>query len=270
MNLKRHSGLWLALLFAGLLALIGGAMSSTPADAQTAVPIATATPVMPGSPGTAETGSRTLTITGTGSASGSPDIAIVELGVELRSQDLSGVVDQVKEAVQAVIDALTAAGIAPDDIQTINFNVRQDMVSPPVPADASAPDGTTQTAEYVVSNMVRIRVRDTSQLSAVIEAGLDAGANRVFGLRFALEDQTELDRQALQNAVTNARARAETLAEALGVSLGAPVDIREGSSVGQPYQESAGLGMGGGGGPVISQGQLTVTVQVTITYALNP
>ncbi|MBE2183517.1 MAG: SIMPL domain-containing protein [Anaerolineae bacterium] len=213
-----------------------------------------------------ETPTRTITVTGLGTASGSPDQAILSLGVELRSQDLGEAVDQVNAAVAAVIEAMQAAGIAPEDIQTTNFSVYQDVPGYPMPADS----GTTSAEpvyNYVVNNMVQVRVRDTAQLNAIIDAGLAAGANRIFGLSFAIGDQTELENAALEDAVADANSRAATLAAAIGVTLGDPISIRELSGNDMVFARDASMGLGGGGS--ISEGQLSISTQVQITYSIQ-
>jgi hypothetical protein len=206
---------------------------------------------------------RTITVTGIGSASGTPDQAILTLGVELRSDDLGAVVNDVNTTIAGVIDALVAAGIAPEDIQTVNFSVYQEI--PPMAMDATTSEQIDYT--YVVSNMVNVRVRDTSQLNTIIDAGLAAGANRIFGLTFGLQDQTALQNAALENAVADANSRAETLANTLGVTLGEAITVREVAGY-SPYPREAAMAIGGGGGS-ISEGQLSVTAQVEITYSIQ-
>ncbi len=213
-----------------------------------------------------ETPTRTITVTGLGTASGSPDQAILSLGVELRSEDLGEAVDQVNSTVAAVIEALEASGIAPEDIQTTNFSVYQEIPGYPMPASSDAP-ATGPGYTYVVNNMVQARVRDTSQLNAVIDAGLAAGANRIFGLSFAIGDQTELENAALEDAVADANSRAATLAAAIGVTLGDPIIVREVSGAGMPFAREAAMGLGGGGS--ISEGQLAISTQVEITYSVE-
>ncbi len=101
-------------------------------------------------------------------------------------------------AMQAVFDALAAAGIAPADMQTSQLSVD------PVWADDGA--GTPRVRGYSASNLVTIRVRDVTRLGAVIDAVGAAGANRVFGIAFELaEPRAQLD-AARERAVADARA----------------------------------------------------------------
>jgi uncharacterized protein YggE len=238
-------------LIVAALVVMAGIMAVMPAAAQDAP----------------ETPTRTITVTGLGTASGSPDQAILSLGVELRSEDLGEAVDQVNTTVAAVIDALVAAGVALEDIQTTNFSVYQEIPGYPMPVDASGAQAAEPVYTYVVNNMVQVRVRDTSQLNAIIDAGLAAGANRIFGLTFAIGDQTELENAALQDAVADANSRAATLAAAIGVTLGEPIIVREVTN-NVPFAREAAMGLGGGGG-AIAEGQLSISAQVEITYGVE-
>ena len=221
---------------------------------------------------------HTIAVIGVGETSGTPDTAFVQLGVEIRDPDINAALAQTNDLMTGVMTALTGQGIAADDIQTTSYNIYQELYGQPMPPEPM-PSDTTEGTEaagqnlgvYVVSNIVQIKVRDIEQVGAIIQAALDAGANRVYGLTFGLEDTTELENQARQEAADNARQRAEALASAFGVTLGDAISIAEGGAAVPPYLASAAFDMGGrGGGPTISEGQLTVSVQVTVTYAITP
>lgn len=208
---------------------------------------------------------RTLAVTGIGEASGSPDMAIVQLGVELRNPDLSAAFDQVNQTVQAIIAALSEIGIDENNIQTTNLSIFQE--TPPFPQmDAQQ---ATESA-YIVSNIVQVRIVDISQVSSVIETGLEAGANRVYGLSFALQEPTQLSIEAMRNAVADANTRAEALAQEMGVTLGDPIRMNWTSQgFPGPFQEARMAGLGGGGDAVIREGQLSVTAQVDVVYEIS-
>jgi len=212
---------------------------------------------------------RTIQVTGTGSASGSPDVVLVQLGVQLFATDLGQALSDANATMDAVIAALTEQGIAAEDIRTTNFSIYQEGSYPPPQPMEGEQQPETQ-SRYVVNNVVEVKVRDLSQISAVLQAALDAGANNVYGLTFGLEDAAALEAEARTLAVEDARARAQALADAFGLEVGDPISIREGGQD-QPgfraFDAAAGLG---GAGPVISEGQLAVTMQVTVVFEMVP
>jgi uncharacterized protein YggE len=106
--------------------------------------------------------------------------------------------------------------------------------------------------------------------------GLDAGANNVFGISFAIEDTAALEAEARSEAIVDVKERAEQIAQGLGMSLGEPISVGEGvaGAPGPVYSyglkgEAFGLG-GGGGGAAISPGQTTIVMQVNVIYELLP
>lgn len=193
---------------------------------------------------------------GTGTASGQPDVALVELGVEITDTNIGTAIEEANQAMDEVVAALEEAGIASEDIQTVRFDVQTIQDRNPQTGD---PIGQPR---FQVTNMVRVRITDTDTVSDVIQAALEAGANQVFNLRFALSDPDTLATEARTEAVEDAREKAEALAEALGVELGDVVSLTEDVGGPQPFAAEAAQDIGGAGGPTIEQGQLTVTVQV--------
>lgn len=208
---------------------------------------------------------NTIAVSGYGEASGAPDIATITLGVSVTDPDVGEAVTRSNEVMQAVQDALTEAGIAAADMQTVGFSVW--------PEDRYDPQTGQPTGErvYHVDNQLSIKVRDLGQTGSVIEVGLDAGANTVYGLSFGVEDTSALEAEARTKAVEDARGRAQELAEALGVTLGDPISVMEGYGAYPPVVYGAaadGLG-GGGGAPPISPGQLTTSMNVTVVYSIT-
>ena len=73
---------------------------------------------------------------------------------------------------------------------------------------------------HVVSNNVRVTVRDMSRLGNLLDTLVSGEATHVSGLSFDVSDRDGAHERALADAMHNARSQAETLAAAAGVSLG--------------------------------------------------
>ena len=202
-------------------------------------------------------------VTGTGQAMGAPDVAYLELGVDIANNDLGEAMAEANATMTEVRDAILALNIAETDIQTTQFNVWVEEIRDP---STGSPQGQRL---FHVNNLMRVKVSDTERIGEVIEAGMDAGANTVGSLFFAIEDPDALEAQARADAVADARARAEQLAEAAGVQLGDLVNLTEGTPV-FPLTGRVALDMAqGGGAPPISEGQLAVSVSVTASFSIR-
>ena len=64
-----------------------------------------------------------VSASGFGEATGAPDMATVQLGVETEADTIAAALDQSNQTVDSVTTALLGVGIAETDIQSFNFNV---------------------------------------------------------------------------------------------------------------------------------------------------
>jgi len=204
----------------------------------------------------------TISVTGFGEASGKPDIAMIQLGVSTISDQVGEAIEDSNQVMDSLTKALLGAGIAEEDLQTTNFNVW--------PEDKYDPLTGQNTGErvYHVDNTLLVKVRTIDQAPSIIELALEQGANNIYGLTYDIDDTTSLEAEARTKALADARVRAEQLATEIGVTLGDPINVSE--SYGSSTIYSAGyeraVGLGGGGVP-ISAGQLTINLQVNVSYA---
>jgi len=264
-NMSRNTG-W---LFAALVALClgaflavqitGGLTVAQAASASTSAPAAQ-TATLP----------RTITVVGQGNVTSQPDVATATVGVEVSAPTVKEATSEAADKMDEVLAALKAQGVADKDIQTSNYSIHYDERHPmEMPAKVEGNDDTEQSGVYRVSNMVNIKIRDLDKVAAVIDAVVEAGVNSLWGVNFAVDDTSEVEAEARAKAVSDATDRAEELAKLSNVKLGHVVEITEviGSS---PFyaQKVVEFGRGGGGGP-ISPGELELTTQVQVTFAIE-
>lgn len=252
MSFRKHFIAALALVLTLTLAASGAGITARTAHAQDG------------------SGQRTITVTGYGYAYGVPDIVRVGLGVEAVNTDIADAMDDVNTRMNAVIQTLQDAGVAPEDIRTEYFNISQDYSYSPMPADSSMSSSDTPAQPYRVSTTVRVTIREAERVGELLSAAVDAGANLVNYVEFDIADQSALESTARADAVADAQARADELAGLVGASVGEAVKVVEGLD---SYPLTNRMEAGGGGSiaqsAVISQGTLSVTMSVTITYALQ-
>jgi hypothetical protein len=206
------------------------------------------------------TGMRQITVVGHGEAQGTPDTARIEMGVETMADTTTAALEQNNQQVQAIIDRLTALGVAEEDIQTSNFNIH-----------ARYDDQGRDVTGYTVNNMVRVTIRNLDQTGRLLDEVVQVGANRIHGISFSVDDPDSLQAQARDEAIANAREKATRLAQESGANLGEVLVISEnvGSSPPTPvFRGDFAMGEAESSVPVQS-GQQTVNANVQITFELR-
>jgi uncharacterized protein len=205
-----------------------------------------------------------ISVDGVGTAVAAPDIAYVEMGTEQVSTDLEGAVAQVTATSDAMVAAIAGLGVNLADLQTGGVEI--------IPQDLLDPVTNSLTGElvYRVRSTLRIVVRDIALVQQVIDAGVNAGANRMGGVTFGLNDVTELESQARAAAIENAYQRANQLADGLGMTITRPIVVTETLvNGGFPTALEVSAGRGAQLSPTEateSSGQFIVTVQIRVTF----
>lgn len=210
----------------------------------------------------------TLSLTGTGSVSGSPDMAIITIGTVSEAEDAITALEKNTASTTAFINALKAAGIEASDLQTSNFSVNPNIVYPSNKS-SSAPKGPTIVG-YTVRNMVTVRIRDLKLIGNVLNEAVTLGANSISGPRFAVDDPAALEAEARRMAMKAALAKARDYADAAGIELGAIQMISEQGGF-QPHPEAMMMARSASdSAPVpVEAGEVSYSATVSVEWALK-
>ena len=207
---------------------------------------------------------RTISVSGEGEVSAKPDQARLSAGVVTQAPTATAALSANTAAMNRLFGALKLLGIPDERIQTSNFSVQPQY--PPFRPDAAEPRTITG---YQVSNQVTVMVDELSKLGAVLDALVGSGANQVGGVSFAIADVKPLAERARAAAVESAMAKARTLAAAAGVTLGPLLSIQEGGGVRPVPVFAAARAELAAAPPPVAIGEQSVTVNVTMTYAIQ-
>lgn len=202
-----------------------------------------------------------ISVTGNGVAYGEPDMATVELGVQITHEDLAAANEEAAQTATQLFAAMAELGIAEEDVRTAYFNVWLETNY------ESRLEAGPSTPQYRVSNVLSVTVRDIDQVGAVLSRGLEAGANTVNSVNYSISNSDALADEARELAVADARRKAEQLASLSGVSLGEVVMIQDGQGSSAPPAFRAAFSAEAADVPV-SGGQLAVNASVQIRFAL--
>lgn len=209
-----------------------------------------------------------LSVQGQGEARVAPDEATVRLGVLAQDPTAQAAMTKANLAANAILEAVRKLGVAAEDIQTSELNLN--------PVYANVPEsrgGEPRISGYQATNVVSVRLEKLDQVGPVVDAGLNAGANRLDGVVFGLRNDAAARAEALTRAAEAARAKAETLARALRVRLVGIVEVVEGGvSVFQPlYRGGARMAMESMAADTpVSAGQVGIDANLTLRYQIEP
>ena len=214
--------------------------------------------------GSSQGDERTVSVSGTGAVSAEPDRVVVRLGVETRADAANEALSQNSEQMQAVVDALTEAGIPAEDIQTQAVRLEPEYESPErEPGQVQQ----RQLVGYLASNIVEASSDDLGGIGTLLDTAVQAGANRVEGIRFEVSNPSEVLTQAREIAWQDAEQKAQQLADLAGAELGDVLSINESTRGPRPVylrgaveQEAAAP---------VEPGTESIEVDLQVTWALQ-
>jgi uncharacterized protein YggE len=238
-------------LAVGIVAMVDD--GATPVGAQTTTPTAG---------GEVSTAPRTVTVSADGTASGTPDTAIVQLGVQTQAAKANDALDLANENAQQLLDALKVGGVEKKDVTTTNVSLYPQYSN----------DGKTITG-YQASNTVMVKIRDVSKTGAIMDAAAGVVGDEITlqGVSFVIDDTGALRDAARQDAVAKAKAQADQLAAAAGLKVGKVLALTEGSAASppMPYPAAGGAARDAAASVPIEPGQQQLDVSVTVVYELT-
>lgn len=161
----------------------------------------------------------TIEVLGEGIATAKPDETSVTLGVIREGEKLEELQAANAAAINAIIGALTALGVARESIATANFAIepQYDYV-----------DGKQIFRGYKATHLLQVTLAGTESAGRIIDAAVAHGANTVMDVSFRSSQAEQARQEALKRAVRVAQEKALVIAGTLGVSLSAvPCKVEE-------------------------------------------
>ena len=207
----------------------------------------------------------TLSISTQATVNREPDIAFITAGVQTEAPTASEAMRKNAQQMTGVFNALKNAGVDDKDMQTSNFSLqpRYDYNN----RNNSPP----KLIGYTASNQLSVKVRDLEHLGQTMDALVSAGGNTFSGLRFALDDDSEVRDEARTNAMKEATERAELYADAAGLKVLRIVTISEGGGYNPGPQPMMAMRMASdeSASTPIAAGEVGYTANVSVVFELG-
>lgn len=211
----------------------------------------------------------TLEVAGSAEISVPSDRARIALAVETQAESAGEASRENAAVAEAVVDAVQALEIEGLHVETRGYRL-QPQYRRPGRGDPDPPE----VVAYRVTNQVMVTIDDVEAAGTVVDAGVEAGANRVGSLRFDLQDREPAREEALREAVRKARREAEVIAEAMDVGLGQVQRVRTDpgrTRVQARTLEVEAMAMAADARPTpVEPGDVEVSAEVQVTFALDP
>lgn len=205
-----------------------------------------------------------LWVTGEGKAYGTPDVAILRLGVEVQEKSVADAQREAAEAMDKVVKALKGKGVADKDIQTQQFNIN-------IVKRWIEKENREEIIGYRVTNMVIAKIRKVNEAGSVIDAVAAASSNatRIDSIGFTVDDPTPYHKEARDKAVASAMAKAKQIVGATGIKLGKPIYITESMAYIPPVRNYMKAEAAAPATTFISPGELEFQITVQMVYTID-
>jgi len=159
---------------------------------------------------------RTISVTATDKVTAMADTATVHIGFIAYGPDSNGAYATGSRLSNAIVKALTAAGIPNDTIESENQNVSP--VQPYQIEKLTPAEKAQRQFQVTQSWTVRVPANDAAK---TLDLAVKAGANQSGQIDWSFKDENAPEAQAAAKALQRARAQAEQMATSLNTKLGA-------------------------------------------------
>lgn len=220
-------------------------------------------------------GEAGIWVTGTGQVSMEPDLVILNLGVESMADTVSDANSSAATAMDAIMRSLAENGVEERDIQTHNFNVRPQYEWIEIDENGRR-SSRRELVGYEVTNNLTAKIRDLEAVGSLIDEVITAGgdATRFDGIRFTVEDTSDVMSQLREKAVMDAMEKAQQIADVAGVTLGSLGYLTDSTVRTQsvdPYLSRAAFALAADevAATSISGGELEVSLTVQAAFSIQ-
>lgn len=168
----------------------------------------------------------TITLMGRGSIEQSPDVVMINVGVQVEARTAAEAMAQQAANMNGVFAAVKAAGIVDRDMQTGNMSLN--------PVYEYPNNARPRLTGYQASNSITVKVRKLDTLGKTLDAVVKGGGNTINGISFLVDQPDKFQNEARVEAIKDAAAKAELYAKAVGYKVKRIVTISEQGFYPQP------------------------------------
>ena len=217
-------------------------------------------------PSNADSSLGGILVSGTGTMTANPDLATLNLGVEVTADTVKEALQQANTSLNAMLDVPRQRGIDEKDTQTQHFSIN--------PTFDYQREGPPMFTGYRVPNQLEIKVRDLADIGPIIDETVTVGGDsvQIHGISFVVEDTSALSTQAREAAVKAAMTQAKQFADLTEVKLGKLIRISQISGVSPQMRGApamAAFDERAGGYTTVRAGETEISVTVQALFSIQ-
>lgn len=162
---------------------------------------------------------NTTSVTGTATTTVSPDLVVIQLGVDTQAKSARDAMSQNAQIMNATATAILKLGVTNDEISTTNFTIQPvyNNTGPYPPYNVYQ----NVFVGYKVSNTLLIKTSKLGLTGSILDTAVAAGANRVDDVSFTLSPskQQSVQNSLISNAILDAQSKAQNALTPLGEKI---------------------------------------------------
>lgn len=215
-------------------------------------------------------------VTGRGEVEYKPDMALINLGVQIdRAETSENALSQLNEKMNKIVESVKALGIPEEDIQTKAYNLYPQY---------DYTNGVSRVSGYSANQQLSVKIKNINDNidlpNKVVSEASRAGVNQILGISFEVSSLNDLKQQARLLAIKDARDKSAGMAKAAGIRKLKKVvgwfetDI-ESPDMPNGSQLSDAMGAGGMGAakvapsPNVPSGNQKIVIEIGLNYEVD-
>ncbi len=202
-----------------------------------------------------------VTVTGNGTASATPDTADVRVGATVIAATATKALADAGARAEGLLKAARDQGVADKDIQTSGISLRPQLNRQDQNRSGQKPG----IAGYRAQLNYTLIVRDLGKLGMILDRLVAAGANEMGGIRLFVSETSALTDEARRKAMKDAEHAASILAGEAGLRLGTVLRIEDSTASPGPMWIMSARAEG----VPMPRGKISYRMRVRVTYALE-
>lgn len=212
---------------------------------------------------------HTISVTGIAQTTVTPDLLVIEFGVETNGDSAKSVLDLNSNLLSKSISNLKSLGISEDNLSTSQFSINPlyDYYQ-----DKETGRHTSELIGYQVSNILLVKTDQLDSAAEILDSAVSSGVNKVNSVQFTLSPHSHsvLKDSLIEDAINNAKSKAEIALLPLNQKIiGVQSISLNDFSIPSPMMRTAFVDESMFGGTPVFSSENTISTSVNVVFLIS-